>query len=35
MNENNVLVICVFTLFVLFSGEPDIADGIISFLMKP
>jgi len=34
MNEDMVLVICITVLVILFAGEPDIADSIISYLSK-
>lgn len=31
-NEGSIFFICVTVLFVLFGGDPDLADGIIAFL---
>jgi hypothetical protein len=32
MNSESVLILCVTLLFIIFTGNPDIADGIISRL---
>jgi len=34
MNENTVSTICITILAILFAGDPDIADAIISYLSK-
>jgi len=34
MNENNVFIICIAVLCVLFGGTPDLMDGIVAHLSK-
>lgn len=38
MNDNTVAVfslVCLTVLFIVFAGEPDLMDALVSYLSKP
>jgi hypothetical protein len=34
MSDDAIIILCIFSAFVLFGGDPDLMDALITFLSK-